>query len=211
MQFGDDALAARLTVLLDPGALNEIEVASDLVVQAAYMEWRRTTVQRAGGDQHVRYIVGHPGAVAILAIDAASDSAVTPSSEMLFVRQFRAPVGQLLLEVPAGTLDLHDGVTEEPQRAAERELEEETGLRAMSWRHLRSFFTAPGFTSERMELFLALNLSAAGPGARTPDEDEAIEAVRLTIADAAEAVRRGAIVDAKSLVAIAIAERLASR
>ena len=211
MRFGDDALAARLTALLDPGELNEVVVASDLVVQAAYMEWRRTTVQRAGGDQHVRYIVGHPGAVAILAIDAASDSAVTPASEMLFVRQFRAPVGQLLLEVPAGTLDLHDGVTEEPQRAAERELEEETGLRAKSWRHLRSFFTAPGFTSERMELFLALNLSAAGPGARTPDEDEAIEAVRLTIADAAEAVRRGAIVDAKSLVAIAIAERLASR
>jgi ADP-ribose pyrophosphatase len=130
---------------------------------------------------------------------------------MLFVRQFRAPVGQLLLEVPAGTLDLHDGVTEEPQLAAERELEEETGLRATTWRHLRSFFTAPGFTSERMELYLALGLSAAGPGARTPDEDEAIEAVRLTIAEAAEAVRRGAIVDAKSLIAIAAAERLATR
>jgi ADP-ribose pyrophosphatase len=95
--------------------------------------------------------------------------------------------------------------------AAERELEEETGLRAASWRHLRSFFTAPGFTSERMELFLALGLSAAGPGARTPDADEAIEAVRLTIAEAAEAVRRGAIVDAKSLIAIAAAERLATR
>ena len=175
------------------------------------MEWRRTTVQRTGGDQHVRYIVGHPGAVAILAIDAPSDAEVTPTSEMLFVRQFRAPVGQLLLEVPAGTLDLHDGVTEEPQLAAERELEEETGLRAASWRHLRRFFTAPGFTSERMELFLALGLSAAGPGARTPDADEAIEAVRLTIAEAAEAVHRGAIVDAKSLVAVAAAERLATR
>ena len=211
MRFGDDALAARLTALLDPGELNEVVVASDLVVQAAYMEWRRTTVQRAGGDQHVRYIVGHPGAVAILAIDAASDTAVTPASEMLFVRQFRAPAGQLLLEVPAGTLDMHDGVTEEPQFAAERELEEETGLRAATWRHLRSFFTAPGFTSERMELYLALGLSEAGPDARTPDEDEAIEAVRLTIAEAAEAVRRGAIVDAKSLVAIAAAERLATR
>ena len=211
MRFGDDALGARLNALLEPGELNEVVVSSDLVVQAAYMEWRRTTVQRTGGDQHVRYIVGHPGAVAILAIDAASDAAVTPASEMLFVRQFRAPVGQLLLEVPAGTLDLHDGVTEEPQLAAERELEEETGLRAATWRHLRSFFTAPGFTSERMELYLALGLSAAGPGALTPDEDEAIEAVRLTIAEAAEAVHRGAIVDAKSLVAVAIAERLATR
>ena len=211
MTFGDDALGARLSALLEPGELNEVVVASDLVVQAAYMEWRRTTVQRTGGDQHVRYVVGHPGAVAILAIDAASDAAVRLESEMLFVRQFRTPAAQLLLEVPAGTLDLHEGVTEEPQLAAERELEEETGLRAANWRHLRTFFTAPGFTSERMELFLALGLSAAGPDARTPDEDEAIEAVRLTIAEAAEAVRRGAIVDAKSLIAIAAAERLATR
>jgi len=211
MRFGNDALGVRLAALLEAGDLNEVVVSSDLVVQAAYMEWRRTTVQRRNGEQHVRYIVGHPGAVAILAIDAASDAAVTPSSEMLFVRQFRAPVGQLLLEVPAGTLDLHDGVTEESQLAAERELEEETGLRATSWRHLQSFFTAPGFTSERMELYLALGLSAAGPGARTPDEDEAIEAIRLTIAEAVEAVRRGAIADAKSLVAIAAAERLAAR
>jgi len=211
MRFGNDALGVRLAALLEAGDLNEVVVSSDLVVQAAYMEWRRTTVQRRNGEQHVRYIVGHPGAVAILAIDAASDAAVTPASEMLFVRQFRAPVGQLLLEVPAGTLDLHDGVTEESQLAAERELEEETGLRVTSWRHLQSFFTAPGFTSERMELYLALGLSAAGPGARTPDEDEAIEAIRLTIAEAVEAVRRGAIADAKSLVAIAAAERLAAR
>ena len=210
MGFGDDALGARLAALLEPGELSEAVVSSDLVVQAAYMEWRRVTVERIGGDRHVRYIVGHPGAVAILAIDAAKDAAVTRNSEMLLVRQYRAPVGRLLLEVPAGTLDLHDGVTEEPQLAAERELEEETGLRATTLRHLRSFFTAPGFTSERMELYLALGLSEAGPGARTPDEDEAIEAVRLTIAEAAEAVRRGAIVDAKSLVAIAAAERLAT-
>ncbi|MEI6155588.1 MAG: NUDIX hydrolase [bacterium] len=211
MTFGDDVFGARLADHLEPGDLDEIVVASDLVVQAAYMEWRRTTVERINGDRHVRYIVGHPGAVAILAIDAPSESAVTRTSEMLFVRQFRAAVGQLLLEVPAGTLDLHGGVTEEPQLAAERELEEETGLRAATWRHLQSFFTAPGFTSERMELYLALGLSEAGPGARTPDEDEAIEAVRLTIAEAVEAVRRGAIVDAKSLVAIAAAERLATR
>ncbi|NBW31360.1 MAG: NUDIX hydrolase [bacterium] len=211
MRFGDDALGARLNALLEPGELDEVVVASDLVVQAAYMEWRRATVQRTGGDQHVRYIVGHPGAVAILAIDATSDAAVTPDSEMLFVRQFRAPVGQLLLEVPAGTLDLQTGIPEEPLLAAKRELEEETGLRAATWRHLQTFFTAPGFTSERMELFLALGLSEAGPDARTPDEDEALEAVRLTITEAAEAVRRGAIIDAKSLIAIAAAERLVTR
>ena len=211
MRFGDDALGQRLAQLLEPGALNEVVVASDLVVQAAYMEWRRTTVERGNGDRHVRFVVGHPGAVAILAIDAASVSEITPASEMLFVRQFRAATGAVLLEVPAGTLDLEAGRREEPSAAAARELEEETGLRAALWQHLQGFFTAPGFTSERMELFLAVALSAAGPDARTPDHDEALEAVRLSIAEAAEAARRGAIVDAKSLIAIAAAERLATR
>ena len=86
MRFGDDALGARLTALLEPGELNEVVVASDLVVQAAYMEWRRTTVQRTGGDQHVRYIVGHPGAVAILAIDADRKSTRLNSSHLKLSR-----------------------------------------------------------------------------------------------------------------------------
>lgn len=211
MRFGTDALGARLAQLLEPGDLNEVVLSSDLVMHAAYMEWRRTTVQRHGGDQHVRYIVGHPGAVAILAIDAATREAITPESELLFVRQFRAPANQLLLEIPAGTLDVRAGVPEAPETAAQRELEEETGLRAAQWQHLQGFYTAPGFTSERMELYLALQLSDAGPSALRPDEDEAIEAVRLTIADAVEAVRRGAVVDAKSLIAIDVAGHLAGR
>ena len=210
MRFGEDALGARLEGLLADGRLDEHVVGSELVMQAAYMEWRRTTVERGNGERHVRYVVGHPGAVAILAVDAASESAIEPGSEMLFVRQFRAPAGRVLLEVPAGTLDLESGGREEPQIAAARELEEETGLRAATWRHLQGFFTAPGFTDERMELYLAVALSEAGSDARTPDDDEAIEAVRLTIAEAAEAVRRGAIVDAKSLLAVAAAERLAA-
>jgi ADP-ribose pyrophosphatase len=211
MRFGVDALGARLEALLQAGDLNEVVVSSETVVPAAYMEWRRVTAERANGSQHVRYVVVHPGAAAILAIDAPNETVIRRDSEMLFVRQYRVPATQLLLEVPAGTLDLLDGVGEDPLLAAQRELEEETGLRASSWRHLHSFYTAPGFTSERMELFLALGLSAAGPGARTPDEDEALEAIRLTIEEAVEAVRRGAIVDAKSLIAVAAAERLATR
>ncbi|MFZ9703406.1 MAG: hypothetical protein ACO3B7_04340, partial [Candidatus Limnocylindrus sp.] len=70
--------------------------------------------------------------------------------------------------------------------------------------------TAPGFTDEWMELHLALGLKAAGEGRRMPDGDEDLEVVRLTIAEAAEGVRRGAIVDAKSLIAIGLAEALAS-
>ena len=125
------------------------------------------------------------------------------------MRQFRTATGRLLLEIPAGTLDTVNGQREEAAAAAARELEEETGLVASRWRHLRSFYTAPGFTDEWMELHLALSLRPAGEERRTPDHDEALEAVRLTVAEAAEAVQRGAIVDAKSLIAISLAEGLA--
>jgi ADP-ribose pyrophosphatase len=148
--------------------------------------------------------------VAILAVDVAKESDTTRLADIILVRQFRAATGRPLLEVPAGTIDFVNGQREEASSAAARELEEETGLTASGWRHLRSFFTAPGFTDEWMELHLALGLQAAGEGRRMPDGDEDLEVVRLTIAEAAEGVRRGAIVDAKSLIAIGLAEALAS-
>jgi ADP-ribose pyrophosphatase len=148
--------------------------------------------------------------VAILAIDVAREADATLDSPIVFVRQFRTATGRLLLEVPAGTLDTVNGQREEASSAAVRELEEETGLTASGWRHLRSFYTAPGFTDEWMELHLALGLQAAGEERRRPDHDEALEVVRLTVTEAAEGVRRGAIVDAKSLIAISLAEVLAS-
>jgi ADP-ribose pyrophosphatase len=207
--FGGDALGARLKELLTPGALAETTTERETLVKAAYMDWRREVVLRADGSSHTRFTVGHPGAVAILAIDAADESTVTAESPINFVRQFRTATGRLLLEIPAGTLDTVDGQREEAAAAAARELEEETGLVAFRWRHLRSFYTAPGFTDEWMELHLALSLRPAGEERRTPDHDEALEAVRLTVAEAAEAVQRGAIVDAKSLIAISLAEGLA--
>jgi ADP-ribose pyrophosphatase len=148
--------------------------------------------------------------VAILAIDVADESNTTLDSPIVFVRQFRTATGRILLEVPAGTLDTVNDQREEAGSAAVRELEEETGLIASGWRHLRSFYTAPGFTDEWMELYLAVGLQPAGEGRRRQDHDEALEVVRLTVAEAVEGVRRGAIVDAKSLIAISLAEVLAS-
>jgi len=208
--FGSDEFGARLTKLLEPGALAEVTTAEETILKAAYMDWRREVVLRSDGRSHTRYTVGHPGAVAILALDADDDSRVTLESPMIFVRQFRTATKRLLLEIPAGTLDSVDGQREDAATAAMRELEEEAGLIASSWRHLRSFYTAPGFTDEWMEIHLALGLRPAGEGRRAPDPDEAIEPVRLTVAEAAEGVRRGAIVDAKSLIAVSLAERLAS-
>jgi ADP-ribose pyrophosphatase len=199
-----------LTRLLSTGAVAERRVESEIVMGAAALEFRRDEFVRPDGSRHSRLAVGHPGAVAILAVDVAKESDTTRLSDIILVRQFRAATGRPLLEVPAGTIDTVNGQREEASSAAARELEEETGLTASGWRHLRSFFTAPGFTDEWMELHLALGLHAAGEGRRMPDGDEDLEVVRLTIAEAAEGVRRGAIVDAKSLIAIGLAEAIAS-
>ncbi|MFZ9975949.1 MAG: NUDIX hydrolase, partial [Candidatus Limnocylindrus sp.] len=152
-------------------------------MSCAALEFRRDEVVRPDGSRHSRLAVGHPGAVAILAVDVAKESDTTRLSDIILVRQFRAATGRLLLEVPAVTIDAANGMREESSSAAVRELEEETGLTASGWRHLRSFFTAPGFTDEWMELHLALGLQAVGEGRRMPDGDEELEVVRLTIAE----------------------------
>ncbi len=119
------------------------------------------------------------------------------------VRQWRVAAGQALLEIPAGTLDVaDDGSIEDPDLAARRELEEETGMRAGSWRLLARFYTAPGFTSELMHLYLATDLRPADGHRLGPDEDEHLLLERLPWPDALAAADRGEIADAKSLVGL---------
>jgi ADP-ribose pyrophosphatase len=120
------------------------------------------------------------------------------------VRQWRQPAGRTLLEIPAGTLDRDPvtGAIEDPDLASRRELEEETGYRAGSWERLGTFWTAPGFASELMHLYLATDLVAAGPDRLAPDADEALEIVRLPLADALAAADRGDLLDAKTLLGI---------
>jgi ADP-ribose pyrophosphatase len=175
--------------------LAERVVGSEVVHRGRYMEFRVDTIERADGSRGTRDIVGHPGAVAVLAVDDAG--------RVLFVRQWRVAAGQALLEIPAGTLDVHDGRTEDPDLAARRELEEETGFRAGSWEKLSEFWTAPGFASERMHLYLATDLVPVADGDRlAPDEDEALELRHLTVDEALRAVDTGAISDAKSILGV---------
>jgi ADP-ribose pyrophosphatase len=126
------------------------------------------------------------------------------------VRQFRLAAGDVLLEIPAGTLDVDPatGAVEDPEIASRRELEEETGYRARTWRKLGSFWTAPGFATELMHLYLATDLEPAVEGRLGPDEDEHLELERVPLADSLAAADRGEIRDAKSLVALLWYDRL---
>jgi 8-oxo-dGTP pyrophosphatase MutT (NUDIX family) len=122
--------------------------ASAELARGSLVRVRTDTVRMPGGQTADREIVEHPGAVAVLGLDE--------SGRVLMIRQYRHPVGRLLWEIPAG---LRDKPGEPLLAAAERELLEETGYRAAGWRVLGDFFTSPGFSTERIRIFLATGLT----------------------------------------------------
>jgi ADP-ribose pyrophosphatase len=182
--------------------LREVTVDSEVIHRGRTMTFRVDTIEQADGSRHRREIVGHPGAVAIVALD--------DEDQVLLVRQFRTAAGRVLLEIPAGTLDVDaaTGNVEEPDGAAARELEEETGQRADAWRKLGSFWTAPGFATELMHLYLAMGLRPAHADRLEPDEDEHLLLVRMPWAEAVVAAEDGRIADAKSIVGLLRLARL---
>ena len=183
--------------------LEERVVASRVLHKGHYLTFRIDTIERPDGSRAERDVCGHPGAVAILALDEAD--------RVLFVRQWRSAADRAMLEIPAGTLDIVDGVAgsvEDHALAAPRELEEETGYRAGTWRHLAQFWTAPGFASELMHLYLATDLRPAHENRLGPDEDERLELERLPWREAVDAAVDGRVVDAKSILALLWLARL---
>jgi ADP-ribose pyrophosphatase len=175
--------------------LDERVIDSRLVHRGRYLTLRVDTIERRDGSRAERDVVGHPGAVAILALD--------DEDRVLMVRQYRSPASRTLLEVPAGTLEVDEsGAIEDPDLAAPRELEEETSYRAESLRRVTSFWTAPGFATELMHLYLATGLTPADADRRGPDEDERLELEHVPLDRALALVDAGEIADAKSLVAL---------
>ena len=152
-------------------------------------------VRLPDGSESVREHVAHPGAVVML---AALDN-----GKLLFERQFRYPLGQVFLELPAGKID----AGEHPLDTARRELREETGYKAKSWRHLGSMHPCIGYSNECIEIFLAHGLSYVGPAL---DQGEFIEVVELSLADAMLSVRDGAITDGKTIAGLFWAEKIFS-
>jgi ADP-ribose pyrophosphatase len=176
-------------------------VAERTIYEGRVIDLRIETVEAGDGSRHEREIVDHRGAAAIVALD---------HEEVLLVRQYRAPARRVLLEIPAGTRDrLPDGTVEEPSVTAARELAEETGLQAGQWRHMAAFWTAPGFATETMDLYLATDLALA-PDAAAPG-DERIEVERVEWRRAVAMVELGEIADAKSIVGLLWLARLIER
>ena len=142
---------------------------------------------REGGGTMRRDVVLHPGAVVILPL--------LDDGHVVLLRNYRHAVGQTLWEVPAGTLE----PPEPPEEAAVRELIEETGYRAKTWRKLSEFYPSPGILSERMHLFVAQELT---PGEMALEPGEQIVPHVVPWAQAIEWAKDGTIQDAKSLVAL---------
>jgi ADP-ribose diphosphatase len=180
--------------------LLETTVERRVIHEGKYLTFRVDTIEDADGEPHTRELVIHPGAVAVLPLDG---------EDLLLVRQYRTPAGAVMLEIPAGTLDRDEkGDTEAPDLAAPRELAEETGMQAARWRELGSFWTAPGFTTERLTLYLATELSPV-PGYAGPPEGERIDVLRVPWREALRLAEAGELQDAKTLVGVFWLARLA--
>lgn len=149
------------------------------------------TVALPNGQQATRELINHPGAVGVIAI--------TPEDKLVLIRQWRAPLKQVTLEIPAGKIELKDQVS--PLQTAMRELNEETGYQAQEFELLTEFYSSPGFANEKMYLYHALGLSKVVD--KLPqDEDEFLEIVELDQKQVQQAIASGEICDAKTLMAI---------
>jgi 8-oxo-dGTP pyrophosphatase MutT (NUDIX family) len=159
---------------------------SKTVYEGKIASVRIDTFRETGGEEVERETVAHPGAVAVVAHG---------DGKIFLVRQPREAVGEdRLLELPAGKLDVEG---EEPIDCAKRELEEETGLRARSWREMKRLYTSPGFADEEVVLFEATDLERTESN---PDEGERIELVEASLADLDYLIAECA--DAKSLIGL---------
>lgn len=139
------------------------------------------------GKRHVREICVHPGAVVVIGI--------LPDGKILLIRNKREAVGQILLELPAGTLEK----SESPMNCAGRELLEETGYLPGRVKPLGSFFTSPGILSEKMYAFVAYDLEQSR---QALEEGEEIELRTASVEEAIEMIRDGQIADGKTIAAL---------
>lgn len=140
-------------------------------------------------------IIRHPGASAIVAM--------TPKKEILLIKQYRYAVGGFIWEIPAGTFN----AKEPPLECAMRELTEETGYVAKNWEKLGETTPVPGYSDERIHLFLAQDLTEK---TQNLDQDEVLDVHKVAYQKVLSMVNSGEIQDAKSLAALFLANMFIS-
>lgn len=145
------------------------------------------------GETIRRDMILHPGAVVILP--------VIDRDHICLLRNYRFVIGETLWEVPAGTLEPSEPI----EKAAERELLEETGYQAKRWRYLGFFYASPGVMDEKLHLFVAEELT---PGPAQPEADEQLEPTTVKFDEALRMAMDGRIQDAKTVTAILLWDRL---
>lgn len=141
--------------------------------------------QDPDGFQLKRAVVHHPGSAVILVVD--------DKKKILLIRQFRLPAEKHIWELPAGKVDEGENVLQ----AAKRELAEETGFKAKSWKKLATYWASPGFLAEKMTIYLATDLQN---GIATPMEDERIEARWFTSKELDTLIKEGKLEDGKTFI-----------
>jgi ADP-ribose pyrophosphatase len=165
-------------------------LSSKLIYSGKVFDIRSDLVRLPRGSTHLFDIVDHRPAVTMIPLDG--------DRRICFIRQYRLPAGKELIELPAGVLE----VNEEPMAGAQREIREEIGMSARNLKLIGEFFLAPGYSTERMYVFLADNLT---PDPLPKDEDEIISLERISITEAYRMVRLNQIEDAKSISALLLA------
>ncbi|MFA5524263.1 MAG: NUDIX hydrolase [Tissierellales bacterium] len=163
---------------------------SERIYEGKILAVRIDTVELPDKKYSKREIVEHPGAVAIVAI--------TEDKEIFLVKQFRKATESVLLEIPAGKLEIN----EQPTECAIRELKEETGLKAEKIECLLEYYSSPGYTNEKIHIFMATEVTI---GEAEPEEDEYIDIVKVKIDHALKMINDGEIKDGKTIIGIHLA------
>ena len=174
-------------------ALRETFLSSESVYPGKIIKVEKWQVTLPNGGTALREIVRHNGAAAIVPVDGLG--------RVTLVRQHRVAIDQCTWEIPAGKLD---SPQEDPFHAAQRELEEETGLQAERWQKLTAMYTTPGFCNECISIYLATGLSQHPAH---PDADEFLRVKKLPLEEAIAQCLSGEIQDGKTLAGLLLAQQ----
>ncbi|MCR4926127.1 MAG: NUDIX hydrolase [Clostridiales bacterium] len=167
--------------------LKETLVEKNYVFEGRVIKVCNDTYKLPNGENAKREIVEHNGGVCVVAL--------TDKDEVLFVRQFRCPYGEILLEIPAGKLEKG----EDPFESGKRELKEETGATAENYIDLGKFYPSPGYCGETISMYYATGLSF---GEQNLDDDEFLKVEKIPLEKAVEMILNGEIRDGKTQAAI---------